>query len=82
MYTCSYSFFKIIVFAKSVILEESGVFVYREETITVNYTSNGSYSGPHGFVLEYYIGMSHCNPLALFKQRFEFWFIFYHLLSL
>uniref|UniRef100_K1RKF3 Latrophilin-3 n=1 Tax=Magallana gigas TaxID=29159 RepID=K1RKF3_MAGGI len=43
------------VFAKSVILEESGVFVYREETITVNYTSNGSYSGPHGFVLEYYI---------------------------
>ncbi|XP_034333581.2 uncharacterized protein [Magallana gigas] len=42
-------------FTKSVILEESGVFVYREETITVNYTSNGSYSGPHGFVLEYYI---------------------------
>lgn len=81
MYTCSYSSFFIIVFAKSVILEESGVFVYREETITVNYTSNGSYSGPHGFVLEYYIGMSHCNPLALFKQRFDR-FIFYHLLSL
>lgn len=64
------------------ILEESGVFVYREETITVNYTSNGSYSGPHGFVLEYYIGMFHCNALALFKQSIEFWFIFYHLLSL
>lgn len=54
-----------LVFAKSVILEESGVFVYREETITLNYTSNGSYSGPHGFVLEYYTGMLACCIVML-----------------
>lgn len=53
-------------FAKSAILEESGVFVYREETITLNYTSNGSYSGPHGFVLEYYTDE---NSVAVCTQK-------------
>lgn len=43
-------------FTKSVILEKSGLLMYADEKITLNYTSNDSYTGHHGFVLEYYIG--------------------------
>ncbi|XP_055996543.1 uncharacterized protein LOC125683740 isoform X1 [Ostrea edulis] len=42
------------VFTRSSMLEESRVLIYPAEKIVVNYTSNVTYPGHHGFSLDYY----------------------------